>query len=65
MALFQNLIDFFQELFMPASPEVKKRIALRKLENEVRDYTPQIYKNDMLLPAARTWRGTTTSPSSS
>lgn len=50
MALFQNLIDFFQELFMPASPEVKKRIALRKLENEVRDYTPQIYRNDMLLP---------------
>ncbi len=50
MALFQNLIDFFQELFMPASPDVKKRVALRKLESEVRDYTPQVYRNDMLLP---------------
>ena len=61
---------------MPASPEVKKRIALRKLESDVRDYTPQIYKNDMLLPnfaeamrsprpsAARIWSGTATSPSS-
>ena len=50
MALFQNLIDFFQEIFMPASPDVKKRIALRKIESEVRDYSPQVYKNDMLLP---------------
>ncbi len=35
---------------MPASPDVKKRVALRKLESEVRDYTPQVYRNDMLLP---------------
>ena len=50
MALIQNLIDFLQEVFMPASPEVKKRLALRKIETNVKNYTPLLYKNDMLLP---------------
>ena len=35
---------------MPTSPEVKKRVALRKLESEVRAFTPCMYKNDMLQP---------------
>ena len=50
MALFQSIIDFLQEIFMPAAPEVKKRIALKKLETDMRNFTPAIYRNDMLLP---------------
>ncbi|MCR5763966.1 MAG: DUF5312 domain-containing protein [Treponema sp.] len=33
---------------MPTSPDVKKRVALRKIENELKSFTPCIYKNDML-----------------
>ncbi len=35
---------------MPAAPDVKKRVALRKIESELKNYNPPVYKNDMLLP---------------
>ena len=48
MQIFQSIVDVLQEIFMPTSPEVKKRVALRKIENELKSFTPCIYKNDML-----------------
>ena len=50
MQIFQNLVDILQEIFMPTAPEVKKRVALRKIEGELRAFSPCIYKNDMIQP---------------
>ncbi|MBR1912814.1 MAG: hypothetical protein IJ828_10740 [Treponema sp.] len=48
MQIFQSIVDVLQEIFMPTAPEVKKRVALRKIESELKSFTPCIYKNDML-----------------
>ena len=50
MGFFQLISEFFESIFNSSSPEVKKRQELRKLENELKQYQPEIYKNDMLLP---------------
>ncbi len=50
MAFFQSIAEFFSNIFMASSPEVKKRQALKKIENELRNSTPLIYKNEMILP---------------
>ncbi len=50
MGLVQLIIDIFESIFKSSSPEVQKKQALRKLENELKSYQPEIYKNDMLLP---------------
>ena len=48
MQIFQSVVDLLQEIFMPPAPNVKKRVALRKIENELKSFTPCIYKNGML-----------------
>lgn len=48
MQIFQSVVDLLQEIFMPTAPNVKKRVALRKIENELKSFTPCIYKNGML-----------------
>lgn len=48
MAFFQNIVEFFQSLFMSSSPEVKKRQALRKIENDLRASTPVIFRGDLV-----------------
>ena len=50
MSLFQAISDFFESLFNKNSPEVQKKIQLRKLENELRSQEPLIFKNGKLLP---------------
>lgn len=50
MGFFQLISEFFESIFNSSSPEVKKRQELRKLENELKLYQPEIYKNDMLQP---------------
>ena len=50
MSLFQAISDFFESLFNKNSPEVQKKIQLRKLENELRASEPIIFKNGKLLP---------------
>jgi hypothetical protein len=50
MQIFQSLKNLLQELFTPTAPDVKKRIALRKLGNELRAVSPTIYADDLLQP---------------
>lgn len=50
MGIIQLISEFFESIFNSSSPEVKKRQALRKLETELKQYRPEIYKNDLLQP---------------
>lgn len=50
MGFFQAVSDFFQSIFMSSSPEVKKKLELRKIENELKSLPYQIYKNEQLQP---------------
>lgn len=50
MQFFHSIVDFFQEIFRPEAPEVKKRVALRKIEASLRTKASAIYKSDALLP---------------
>lgn len=50
MSFLQTLQDFFDSLFKRSSPEVQKRQQLRKIENEIKLFTPVLFKNGMLLP---------------
>lgn len=50
MGLFHVLKDVFESIFMSSSPEVRKKLELRRIENELRAFQPSIYKNEQLLP---------------
>lgn len=50
MSLLQAISDFFESLFNKNSPEVQKKIQLRKLENELKSTEPVIFKSGKLLP---------------
>jgi hypothetical protein len=50
MSFFQAIADFFESIFNKSSPEVQKRIQLKKLENTVRDFQPALYRNGNILP---------------
>lgn len=50
MGFFQAVTDFFQSIFMSSSPEVKKKLELRKIENELKALPYQLYKNGELQP---------------
>ena len=50
MSLFQAISDFFESLFNKNSPEVQKKIQLRKLENELKAQEPLIFKNAKVMP---------------
>lgn len=48
MSLLQSLSEFLQSIFMSSSPEVKKRQALKKIELDLRDVRPVIFKNGLV-----------------
>lgn len=50
MGFFQALTEVFQSLFMSSSPEVKKKMELKKIESELRALPSQIFKNGLLQP---------------
>lgn len=50
MALFQNLIDFFESIFLSSKPEVKVKLEIKKIETEIKSFKPEIYKNGMATP---------------
>ena len=50
MSLFQSITDFFESIFKRSSPEVQKKQQLKKLEVELREFQPVIYKNGNLQP---------------
>lgn len=51
MSFFKNISDFFQSIFMSSSPEVKQKMALKKLDAELKVVNPKIYKDGSVLPA--------------
>lgn len=50
MSFLQAIQNFFDSIFNRGSPEVQKKLQMRKLENELKAYQPAIFKNGNLLP---------------
>ena len=48
MSLIQSISDFFESIFKRSSPEVQKKQQLKKLDAELKEYKPVIYKNGNL-----------------
>lgn len=50
MSFIQTLTEILESIFKAGSPEVKKRQEIRRIESELRNRQPSIYKNEMLQP---------------
>ena len=50
MSFLSQLANLFGSLFPGFSPESQQKQDLRRIENELRQNQPQIYKNKALLP---------------
>ena len=50
MGFLQSIIEFLESIFKSNSPEVRRRIEIRKLEAEVKAFQPVIYKNNLFTP---------------
>ena len=48
MSFLQRLSEFLQSIFSPNSPEALQRQAIRKIENELRQLAPNLYKNGLI-----------------
>ena len=49
MAFFQSLVEFIETVFLSSNPDVKMKLDIRKLENDLKMIKPEIYKNGQLL----------------
>lgn len=47
---FLKIFDFIIATFFKSNPEIKKKHLVRKLENEVKNFQPAIYKSGHILP---------------
>ena len=45
MAFFQSLVEFIETVFLSSNPDVKMKLDIRKLENDLKMIKPEIYKN--------------------
>ena len=50
MSFFQAISELFENIFKRSSPEVQKKQNLRKMDSELRSFSPAIYKEGELLP---------------
>lgn len=50
MSFFSQLKEFFESIFGGSSPEARQKQELRKIETELRNFQPAIYKARQLLP---------------
>lgn len=50
MGFLQTISEFFESIFNRNSPEVQKRLQMKRLETEIMSFQPAIYKNGFLLP---------------
>ena len=48
MAFFQSLVEFIETFFLSSNPDVKMKLDIRKLENDLKMIKPEIYKNGQL-----------------
>lgn len=50
MSVFKKIIEAFQQLFFSSRPEIKAKLELKKIEAELREIRPEIYKNTYATP---------------
>ncbi len=50
MSLLKIITDLFDSLFRSSSPEVQKKMRLKKIENELRNLPNGIYRNGLIQP---------------
>ncbi|WP_149554821.1 DUF5312 family protein [Treponema pectinovorum] len=50
MGIFSFIANLLESIFMGSSPEVKKKQALHKIQNELKTFQPSIYKDGLLQP---------------
>lgn len=50
MSFIQTVTEFLESIFKRSSPEVQKKQLLKKLDTEIREFSPAICKNGMLQP---------------
>ena len=50
MSFFSQLIELFETLFYGSNPEVRQKQDLRKIDTELRNFQPAIYKSRQVLP---------------
>ena len=50
MGLFQIIAEFFKTIFSPTSPESLQRQAVRKIESELKNLAPELYKKGLVMP---------------
>ena len=50
MSFFSQLIELFESLFHGNSPEARQKQDLRKIDTELRNFQPAIYKSRQVLP---------------
>ena len=50
MSLCQVITDFFDSLFRSSSPEVQKRLKLKKIDSELKSLPNGIYRNGLIQP---------------
>ncbi len=50
MSFIQTISEFFESIFKRSSPEVQKKQLLKKLDSEIREFSPLICRGGMLQP---------------
>lgn len=45
MAFFQSLVEFIETVFLSSNPDVKIKLDIKKIENELKMIKPEIYKD--------------------
>lgn len=50
MSFFKMLSDFFDSIFRSSSPEVQKKMKLKKIDSEIRSLPNGIYRNGLIQP---------------
>ena len=45
MAFFQSLVEFIETVFLSPNPDVKMKLDIKKIENDLKLIKPEIYKN--------------------
>ena len=45
MAFFQSLVEFIETVFLSSNPDVKMKLDIKKIENDLKLIKPEIYKN--------------------
>jgi len=50
MGLIQAISDFLDSIFNRNSPEVQKRLRLKKIDAELRTYNPALFRDGLILP---------------